>query len=122
RVSPERQGLAEPAGATRLIRGPTMGGRSSDGAAPFVCTLMQVTAEQGEQALPVAFGVGLAVGRALREGEAVVGALVELDLGVDAIALQRGLERLQLGKRRIVVKFGPGHIDLALGLAGGDVR
>ena len=81
----------------------------------------QIVREQAEQAFPMPFSIGLAVGRPPREGEAVVRTLVEFDLSIHACVVHRLAERLQLGHRRVVVELGPGDLDLALGLARGDV-
>src|SRR5262252_2536281 len=74
--------------------------------------------EQAEQSLPVAFCGDLVVDAgAGRKHEAMLGAGIPLDAMCSAGLLQRGLQFLDIGRRRPAVGFGARKVALAL-----DVR
>src|SRR5262245_44881638 len=66
-----------------------------------------------DQALPVALGGGLVVAPALREGEAVMDAGLDLELASVARLVEQRLQLLHHVGRRELVVLGAGDVELA---------
>ena len=80
----------------------------------------EVAAIERQQPLPVPLGGVAVVDRALREGEAVMGAGIDLDLVVRSLHACRDLVDDLL--RRVDVGLGAGEIEFGLGLRRGQMR
>jgi len=64
----------------------------------------------------VPFGGRLVIGRSLREGEAVVDAGIDLDLCLDPVGLEGGIEGRNGFGRRPDIDFGAGEVEFPLAL------
>src|ERR1043166_8968614 len=84
--------------------------------------LRQRAAEQVEQPLPMALGGCLDVVRAVGKHEAVPRAGVDLDRELGSRLRKRGPHGLDLCRRREMILFAEGEIDLAADLSGQQVR
>src|SRR5882757_11451522 len=96
----------------------------SEKASSFIAKPMvlrdEVAAIERQQPFPMPLGGVAVVDRALREGEAVMGAGIEFDLVFGP--LHAFLHLLDDLRRRIDVGFGATEIEFGLGLARGKMR
>src|SRR3954454_11382964 len=77
----------------------------------------QSPAVERDEALPVPFRRRLVVAPALRKGEAVMDARIELDLAGHAGFFEQPAKLLHHRQRREVIVLGAGDVELALGPA-----
>src|SRR3954451_17520371 len=84
------------------------------------CLRRKVAAIERQQPLPVPFGGIAGVDRTFREGKAMMGAGVDLDLVVRS--LHAGRDLVDDLRRRVYVGLGAGEIEFSLGLACSQMR
>src|SRR4051812_26623198 len=82
----------------------------------------EVAAIQRQQPFPVPFGGIPVVDRALGESKTVMGAGIDLDLGIGAIGLHGLLHLVDGFHRRVDVSLRAAEIEFGLGLCPGQMR
>src|SRR5262249_8665737 len=97
-------------------------GSSQGGDAPSLAASAKPATVKCDEALPVALGSRLVVDLALREGEPMMHAGIELKLARTAGLFEEAPQLLDHRQRRQLVDFGAGNVELGLALAERQVR
>src|SRR4051794_20673914 len=88
---------------------------------PVRCSAGEVAAIQRQQPFPMPLGGVAIVNRPLREREAVMGAGIDLDLGIGAIVFHSLFHLLDDIRRRVDIGLGAAEIKFSFGLSGGQM-
>src|SRR5260370_38700327 len=98
----------------------------SEKASSFICQSQdlcrKIAAIERQQPLPVPLGGVAVVDRPLWKRKTVMGAGIELDLGMGAIGLHLLLDLLDDLHRRVYIGLGATEVNLGLGLLAGQMR